>query len=200
MPPREEKSRIEELKKALYSRVGPDIRTRRKLHFNDEEPDIRKNWGDAEDKPINQPLNQHYENNSMSFFTKVFIFSVVFFLIAVSAGAYLFFKGGNLISTNNIDIAVDGPVSIPGGEVVSFDIKVTNNNSVDLKLADLSVDFPEGSTDPSNPEKELKNFRELLGDISPGQTVDKTVKVIIFGEENNNLNCFVYRQIGRAHV
>jgi hypothetical protein len=184
MPPREEKSRIEELKKALYSRVGPDIRTRRKLHFNDEESDIRKSWDETEDKPINQPLNQHYENNSMSFFTKVFIFSIVFFLAAVSAGAYLFFRGGNLISTNNIDIAIDGPVSIPGGEVVSFDIKVTNNNSVDLKLADLSVDFPPGSTDPANPEKELKNFRELLGDIAPGQTVDKTVKVIVFGEEN----------------
>lgn len=184
MPPREEKSRIEELKKALYSRVGPDIRTRRKLHFTDDEPDVRKGWDEEQDKPLNQPLNQHYENNSMSFFTKVFIFSIVFFLIAVSAGAYLFFRGGNLISTNNIDIAVDGPVSIPGGEVVSFDIKVTNNNSVELKLADLSVDFPPGSTDPANPEKEMKNFRELLGDIAPGQTVDKTVKVIVFGEEN----------------
>ncbi|MEN9524454.1 MAG: hypothetical protein RL536_523, partial [Candidatus Parcubacteria bacterium] len=143
MPPSDEKNRIEELKKSLYSRNAPDVRTRRKLRFTPIESNVRTDWSDANEGTDQRPspvLNQHYEDHSMSFFTKLLITSIVFCIVAVGIGAYLFFNGANLISANNIDINISGPVSIPGGSPVSFDIRVVNKNNVDLESADLAVD------------------------------------------------------------
>lgn len=184
MPP-EDQNRIEELKKSLYSRSAPDVRTRRKLRFTPTESNVKTSWDSPE--AVQQPaqiLNQHYEDHSMSFFTKLLIGSLIFCIFAVGIGAYLFFNGANLISANNIDIAISGPVSIPGGAPVSFDIQVVNKNNVDLQSADLAVDFPVGTTDPNDSTQELKTFRELLGDIKAGGSAKKTVSAIMFGEEN----------------
>ncbi len=187
MPPNDEKNRIEELKKSLYSRNAPDVRTRRKLRFTPTESTVRTDWNDPNADPNEQPapvLNKQYEDHSMSFFTKLLIASFIFCIAAVGIGAYLFFNGANLISGDNIDITISGPVSIPGGAPVSFDIQVVNKNNVDLDSADLAVDFPAGTTNPIDSTQELKTFRELLGDIEAGGSAQKTVSAIMFGEEN----------------
>ncbi len=184
MPPAEEKNRIEELKKSLYSRSAPDVRTRRKLRFSPTENKVNTDWGTKPEGIDTTQLNQVYEDHSMSFFTKFLIASVIFCIIAVGIGAYLFFNGSNLISANNISINISGPVSIPGGAPVSFDIEVVNKNNVDLQSADLAVDFPVGTTNPADSNEELKTFRGLLGDIPAGGSAKKTVSAIMFGEEN----------------
>lgn len=180
----EDNSRIDELNESLYSRSAPDVRTRRKLRFEDTVTDVKSNWEIPGEKPENPILNKLYEDHSMSFFTKLLIFSGLFCVAAVGIGAYIFFNGANLISANNIDISINGPVSVPGGTPVSFDIIVKNNNNVDLQLVDLSVDFPAGATNPDSPSQELTTYRELLGDIAVGQSAHKIVRAIIFGEEN----------------
>jgi len=183
--PSGDRDNIEELKKSLYSRSAPDVRTRRKLRFGDVQTDIKSGWTEpeeAEEKPIE--LNNKYEDHSMSFLTKIFISSAVFCVIAVGVGLYLFLNGSNLISGNNIDVAISGPVSIPGGEPVSFGIKVTNNNSADLQLVDMNVAFPAGATDPNNPAQALTSYDQLLGNIPIGQSTSTSISAIIFGEEN----------------
>ena len=184
MPPEDEKNRIEDLKKTLYSRNAPDVRTRRKLRFTPRESNVKTDWGKPEEERESPILNKYYEDDSMSFFTKLLIGSLVFCIAAVGVGAYLFFNGANFISANNIDINISGPVSIPGGTPVSFDIQVVNKNNVDLESADLAVDFPAGTTNPTDSTQELKTYRELLGDIKAGGSAQKTVGAIIFGEEN----------------
>jgi hypothetical protein len=186
VPPGEDHNKIQDLKESLYSRNAPDVRTRRKLRFTDSESNVKTSWEDSstEPQPEEVQLNTVYKDHSMSFLTKLFIGSAVFCAVALSIGAFLFFKGSNLISASNIDIQITGPVSIPGGEEVSFDIKVVNKNNVDLMLADLEVEFPEGTTNPADPTQEMKVYRELLGDIRAGGKSEKTVKAVIFGEEN----------------
>jgi hypothetical protein len=184
VPPSDEKNRIEELKKSLYSRSAPDVRTRRKLRFSPTESTVHTDWGGKPEAVDPTALNKQYEDHSMSFFTKFLIASLLFCVVAVGVGAYLFFNGSNLISADNIAIDISGPVSIPGGAPVSFDIVVTNKNNVDLQTADLAVDFPAGTTNPSNSTQELKTFRELMGDIPAGGSAKKTVSAIMFGEEN----------------
>jgi hypothetical protein len=184
MPPAEEQNRIEELKKSLYSRNAPDVRTRRKLRFTPAESALQTAWEHPPEDTAPVELTTGYEDHSMSFLTKFLIGSLVFCVIAVGLGAYLFFNGANLISGDNIEISIRGPVSIPGGAPVSFDIEVVNKNNVDLQGVDLAIDFPEGTTDPLDSTKELKNFRELLGDIPAGGSAEKTVSAIMFGEEN----------------
>ena len=183
MPP-EDKSRIEELKRSLYSRSSPDVRTRRKLRFGDKESSVQTAWERPREEPDQPVLNETYKDKSMSFLSKLLIASAIFCVIAVGVGAYLFLNGANLISADNIDISISGPVSIPGGEPVSFDIGVINKNNVDLKLVDMAVEFPVGTTDPTDQTKELKQYRKLLGDIATGGTAHDTVSAVVFGEEN----------------
>jgi hypothetical protein len=104
--------------------------------------------------------------------------------LAVGVGTYIFFYGANLISANNIDVAISGPVSVAGGSSITLTITVTNRNSVPLKTADLAVAFPAGATDPNDTTRPLTTYRQLLGDLAPGASVSKTVQAVIFGEEN----------------
>ena len=184
MPPSDDKSRIEELKRSLYERGAPDVRSRRKLRISQPTDDVKPAW-ERKDEPVDDTdLNQEYEDHSMSFFTKLLIGSAIFAVLAVGVGAYLFFNGANLVSGDNIDIRISGPVSIPGGEPVNFGVQVVNNNKADLQLVDMEVDFPAGTTDPANPSQELTTLHELIGDLSAGATAQKSVQAIIFGEEN----------------
>lgn len=177
-------SRIEQLKKSLYSRTAPDVRTRRKLRFSDEASDIKSGWERPKDETPVPILNQHYEDHSMSFFTKLLIGSVIFCVIAVGIGVYVFLNGGNFLSADNIDITVNGPVSVPGGTPISFDITVMNNNNIDLQLVDLTVNFPAGAVNSSNTSQPLTTYQELLGNIPAGGSAKKTLSAVIFGEEN----------------
>jgi hypothetical protein len=180
-----DKSYIDELKKSLYSRTVPEVQTRRKLRIEEEPTDIKTDWEHPkEPSEESVVLNTKYKDKSMSFFTKLFIFSLIFCIVVVGIGAYLFFNGTNLISGDNIDIKISGPVSIPGGEPVSFDVIATNNNNIELELVDMSIDFPDGTVDPHDSSKVLNNYRKLLGNIPAGGSARESVTAIIFGEEN----------------
>jgi Domain of unknown function DUF11 len=186
MPPQDGNNRIEELKSSLYNRGAPDVRTRRKLRFADVNSEVNKAWQEPTEAPLEPTaLNTEYKDHSMSFFTKFLIGSIVFCIIAVGIGLYFFLNGANLISGNNIDVVISGPVSIAGGAPVSFGIKVTNNNTTDLQLVDLSVAFPAGATNAGDSSQALNTYEQLLGDIPVGQSTSTMVSAIIFGEENS---------------
>lgn len=181
----EDKSRIEELKKSLYSRNTPEIRTKRRLRFQKQEADVITDWEHPQEIEEDIELNKRYKDTSMSFFTKILIASIIFFLCALGIGAYLVFNGSNIVSANNVDITINGPVSVAGGEPVSFEVQISNQNNIKLETVDLSVDFPAGTTDVEDSLKELKNFRELIPDIQAGGVGQKTIHAIVYGEENS---------------
>ncbi len=180
----EDNSKIDNLNKSLYSRNAPEIKTKRRLRFNEKESDIQTDWKQEEEKSEPVELNTRYKSNSMSFFTKILIWSFVFFLICIGFGSLLIFKGSNIVSAKNVDITVNGPVSVSGGEPVTFEVQVSNQNNIKLETVDLSVDFPAGTTDVLDSFKELKNTRELIPDIGPGGVSQKTIKAVLYGEEN----------------
>lgn len=181
----EDKSQIDELKSSLYSRNAPDIRTKRRLRFGAEETEVKTDWEHPKEIDEDVEFNKKYKDGSMSFFKKLLLFSIVVFLIALGAGAYILFNGSNIISTDNIDISISAPISVAGGEPVSFDIQVSNKNKIKLEAVDVSIDFPAGTVDAIETTKELKNFREAMDDIEPGGIAKKTVKAVIYGEENS---------------
>jgi hypothetical protein len=201
----EEKSRIDEIRGSLYSRNSPDIRTKRKSRlFSPNEPvDINTDWEHPKEIYEQIELNKRYKDSSMSFFTKLFIFSIIIFILALGAGAYLLFKGSNIVSANNIEISINGPVSVAGGEPVSFDVQVTNKNNIKLETVDLAIDFPAGTVDVDDTTKELKSIRELIPDIEPGSQGTKNIKAIVYGEENSKKEIKVtveYRVKGSSAV
>ena len=181
----EDKSRIDDMKKSLYSREAPDIRTKRKLRFSSDTNDIKTDWEHPVEVEENVELNKRYKDTSMSFFTKLFIFSIIIFIFALGIGAFLVFNGSNIVSANNIDITINGPISIAGGEPVSFDVQVSNKNNIKLETVDLSIDFPAGTVDAIDTTKELKNIRQLIPDIEAGGQGTKNIQAIVYGEENS---------------
>ncbi len=182
----EEGNHIEDLKQSLYSRNAPELRTRRKLRTSAPVSDLKTDWEHPPEEPREDPrlLTEEQESRSMSFFTKLLIGSVIFCIIAVAAGAYLFLNGSNLISANNIEVTVSGPVSVPGGAPIAFGVTVTNKNSVTLKGADLRIRFPSGTTDPDDTTQAVTSRQESLGDLAPGSSITKNFQVAMFGEQN----------------
>jgi len=68
--------------------------------------------------------------------------------------------------------------------VLDLQIVVSNKNSAPILLADLIVEFPEGTRSAVNANIELPRIRESLGTIKSGQLITTTVSSILFGEEN----------------
>lgn len=197
------KSQIDELNKKLYWRGSPDIRTKRRFRFSDEDAQVSTDWEHPKEEVENIQLNKEYKNKTMSFSTKFLIFSIIVFILAVAAGLYIIFNGANLISATNIDININAPLSVAGGEPISFDIQVVNRNNIKLETVDLVVDYPIGSVDAIDTTKELKNFREMLQDISPGGIEKKSLQAVVYGEENSKKQIKVtieYRVKGSTSV
>ncbi|MCK5021650.1 MAG: hypothetical protein KAR54_00170, partial [Candidatus Pacebacteria bacterium] len=121
----------------------------------------------------------------ISFFTKLLIFSIAFFFISFGIAFFVFYGGVNIISTENVDISVTGPSSIGGGEELSFQITVQNNNSVDLELADLIIKYPKGTLSAIDKNTELVQVREALDTISSGSSMTKLFKSTLFGGEGD---------------
>lgn len=182
----ESRSKIDELKKSLYSRNAPDVREKRRLQFTQNAPtDVPTDWEHPTEEQIEEvALNTRYKSNSGSFFNKLFIGSMIFFMLAMGIGAYLIYRGENIISANNIDIIVNGPITIAGGDPLIFDIQVVNKNNIKLQSVDLSVEFPSGTVDATDTSKEYKLFHELMDDIVPGGVAQKRVSAVLYGEEN----------------
>ncbi|MBX9765245.1 DUF11 domain-containing protein [Patescibacteria group bacterium] len=116
----------------------------------------------------------------------IFAGAVVFFVIAVAVSVFLFFGGNNTVSTKNVDVQISGPAQIGAGSTLSMQVVVTNRNSVPMELADLVVEFPQGTRSDFDIAVELPRIRESLGTIKPGESVNRTVRAVLFGLQGTN--------------
>lgn len=178
-------SKIEQLKKSLYSRTDLARSAIRRARLSRGTERVQENWGAQDNLGVkSDAVFPEIPSQGSSFLKKVFFGSVAFFLLALGVSVFIFYGGNNLISANNVDILVEGPVSIAGGEPLSLDISVVNENDVKLELVDLVVEYPKGTAYPEDTTKELVRFRELIGDIDPQRDGRKNVSAVFFGEEN----------------
>ncbi len=182
----EDKSKIDELKKSLYSRNAPDIRVKRRLHFDlPEEETVNTDWQHPEEEIVEDTRpTPTYKSNSMTFLSKFLLASIVFFILAVGIGTYLLLNGSNIISGNNIDINVKGKITAAGGEPIPLNIQINNKNNVKLQNVEISIDFPVGTVDGNDSSKEIRQYKEKLDDIQPGGISQKNLNIALYGEEN----------------
>ncbi|MBX4209074.1 DUF11 domain-containing protein [Candidatus Parcubacteria bacterium] len=179
----DKRSPLERLKKGLYSRNAKESEApRHDIHIG--RSNVSESWdapngteGPADDKPIEVTPERRYA------YKIAFICSALFLVAAFAIAAYTFFGGGNYISVENVDIQVEGPSSVAGGEPLSIDVSVANKNQTDIDLVDLVVEFPQGTKDPSNPAKDLSRIRVSLGDIGSQSVVQKPFSALMFGRE-----------------
>lgn len=178
---------IEELKKDLYSRQG---------HFNSGEHDIpsfKKHSvevaGDWQSEELPKPRHMFSSSSArLSFLKKLLLVSVIFFFGALGVSLFVFFGGSNIVSSNNVDISVLGPVSVGGGEPLGLEISIANQNNTTLESLDLLIEYPDGTRDAVDLNSPLKRYREGLGNVEKGQSVVKKVQAVLFGEESEVKN------------
>ncbi len=205
MAKREEKSAVAKLKSRLYDRstVGKEIKEERAVltPSDDEAP---RTWQDAD--PITAPaapiaplaplppqeaeqaietieILPKMSKKHMSFATKFFLGSLVFFFGALGVSAILFLGGINTTSPQNIDVQIVAPSLIDGGKQADLEIIITNRNTTPLTLADLVMDYPTGARSPTDPTKSLTHDRISIGTINSGQQIKRTVSAIFYGNE-----------------
>jgi hypothetical protein len=119
----------------------------------------------------------------MPFATKFLIGSVLFFVGALGAAAFMFFGGGNIVSSRNIELQIIAPSLIDGGKEATLEIIIQNNNRTPLELADLTIDYPEGTRDPKDLTRTLSHERQSVGTVESGAQLKKTAHAVFYGGE-----------------
>jgi len=134
-------------------------------------------------KPASDNIVLPRKDSNSSVFKKFFIFSIIFFVLAISYAAYMFFAKGNTVSSENVEIAVVGNTFAAGGEELSLVVEIINKNNVPLELVDLIVEFPKGST--GDLAEDTERLRESLGTIPSGAVRSENIKMTLFGEQGS---------------
>lgn len=173
-----EKSRVTKLQEKLYS-PNTQFQIRARQTLKRPLKDVPDSWGGSDKDSFSQQVN----NSKMSVFTKIFLTAFVFFVASLGFAFYKFFGNNNETYSSTVEVSVIGPVSIGGGEVLSFDVIIQNKNPFPLQTVDMVIEYPEG-TKTKDLQNDMPRFREGLGDIQPNSVVKKTYTAVLFGEEN----------------
>jgi hypothetical protein len=116
--------------------------------------------------------------------TALLLFGTFFFIVALVLSSIYMLLGGNTVSADNIAVTITGPLSIGGGETISLQISVTNQNTSAIQGANLIVRYPDGTQSPEEEGKSLQREAIPLENIEAGETVNVPVRAVIFGEED----------------
>jgi len=179
-PEFEDPGRIGGLKEQMYSRATqPMKRPRRPLTgINRETPE---DWEEQAPPPkVESKLPSSYSLPSI-----LLIVAVLVFVVAGGIAVSFFISGSNVVTSNKIDIAINGPRTIDGGEVLELQVAVRNNNNATLELADLVVTYPPGTRMPANLSADMETQRIPLGSIEPGGTRNGTIRGVLFGRDGD---------------
>lgn len=189
----EKKEKLDNLERKLYSRNAPDIienkNPKKPLASSDRgeiHEEIKESW---EKGPESSSFDEvaakvsKMAQKKHTFVKKIFIFSVAFFVVAAGIATFVFLDGMNLVSSKNVNIKIVGPLSVGGGQEVSFDVNIINNNNIDLDSASLLIEYPTGTRSSADLTKELDQERFDLGKISSGENYNQKLKVVFFGKK-----------------
>lgn len=174
--PNGQKSKLEKLEQKLYSVDG--ISSKERPTLKEKIYKVDNDWDEPEIKN-----DFKFPKKRLGVFSVILILAAIFFIGSLAYAGFFFFNGKQSVSGSDVDIKIVGPVSVGGGEALSLDVVVANNNDLQLELVDLFAEYPEGSKNPENISEDLRRVSLDLGTVAPGSVTRKTVKVALFGEE-----------------
>jgi hypothetical protein len=111
-----------------------------------------------------------------------------FFVIAGITATVLLFMGGRSVSNDNVRITVEGPTTVAGGDTLSLLVTIENRNPVAVAEGSLELVFPDGSYKEDGTNTPITRVIEDIGDIPAGQKVTRTIRAVVFGNEDQDMN------------
>ncbi len=205
-PSEHEQERIEQLRRAMYSRkLSGQIHERPRRELEHDREIVGEDWKMAEPELNKMRVAPRFIGTTRAILKWFLVMSVVFFVAAAGFfGFYFLFGGGSHpASPGNIDISVSGPPQVAGGEPVELQITVVNRNRVPLELADLLVTFPSGTRSVADFATDLPSLRQSLGTIEPGGRRQGTISAVFSGAGGQTGNVKVeleYRVQGSSAI
>ncbi|MDE1966243.1 MAG: hypothetical protein KGI41_03325, partial [Patescibacteria group bacterium] len=116
------------------------------------------------------------------------LMAVFFFIIAAAVAAYFLFSGNRSVSTDNLQVSVQGPTSVSGGDTLPLSIVVENKNPAAITNVTLTVDFPSGTRTAGNVLTPYPRYSDSLGDLTAGGRAERSVQAVVFGAENQAIS------------
>jgi hypothetical protein len=178
----DEQGKVSELNDELYSRTryhAPEDK-RTPIDIVEEPNEVGK---DFQSPKLEELLaHERIQSTQHPMVKRIFIIALVFCILTGGVAAFIYLDGGNFISSKNVDIAVNGPVSVSAGDPIDLSIVVTNTNNADLQLVNMSVDYPDGTRDASNVNTALTHDKIAIGSIGQGKSVTEAQHPVLFGQ------------------
>lgn len=180
----ENDSRVDKLSEKLYSRTRYQEPHDTLSAISEETPEARDNWDSPSIDSMIQSDRRLGERRSYtrSTLNKIFLIAFSFFVVAFLAAGFIYLRGSNFISSKNVDITVEGPISVAAGQPIDLTITIKNSNNADLESAVVAVTFPSGTKDPNDATKALSYVRRDAGVIGSGKDFSDTEHAVLFGE------------------
>lgn len=173
-------SRIESLKKKLYSNNQNLIQKKKDGTFSQKDFGVGSEWKEQSSQTPKKTKKIDFRSHS-SIFKKFFIGALVFLFVGVIYAFFMLYAGGNTVSTERVKISISGNAFTAGGEELPIDVKVKNENSVSIDSADLVIEYPRGSNTDDAGDYERK--RISVKSISPGEEISERISVVLYGEQ-----------------
>lgn len=175
-------NKIEDIKRRLYDPENKIAQRRREGVLHSKIYKVSEEWP-KEENPIDNPIIGK-KNKKSKFLRNFFILSIIFFIGALGFASFKYFKGGVLVSNDNIEISLLGNAFTQGGEELPLQIEILNRNNADLELANLVIEYPRGASDSVDDMVRLP--RESLGTIKAGGRIERNIKVRLFGDQGSS--------------
>jgi len=176
-----EDDRIEQLKRKLYSRGNFTPITKR-FQMGTYNKAVKENWSENTELHIDGMP----EGEKTHPLLKKFLYgALVFLVVSIGIALYMFFGGGNQVSSANVDIKILGPASVASGEKIDLGVSLVNENRIALKNVVLTVEYPEGARASPDTTEPLKRTTENVKDINKGSVHNLTTKLILFGDKDS---------------
>ncbi|OIP64575.1 MAG: hypothetical protein COV32_01665 [Candidatus Yonathbacteria bacterium CG10_big_fil_rev_8_21_14_0_10_43_136] len=180
--PDDVKSKISELEKDLYSK---DFKQHRVEDILTHKEAIAGPSWDKEADEASLRETEITSANRHQLMKKFVKYSVLFFLLSTVVAVFIWWRGSNIVSGENILIDIVAPVAVSGGEPFETRFTITNNNKVSIESATLFVEYPPGFYSVPN-RVDIPRISKKLGGIAPEQSISETVNTMLYGEENTS--------------
>lgn len=169
-------SAIDSLEHELYNPKNKLENSSRHVMRDARNRELPTSWGDN-----SVIITQGKEEGGFSFGAKALIVSLVLLLIAVSVVAWRVVSLRNVVSSANIDMALDVSPYVEGGEAVPLTFTLYNRNRASLLDATLSLEYKKGVGSQDEEEK-IYEKREI-GIINSNENKRQDYSVVLYGAE-----------------